>query len=240
MKLDALFFGAHPDDVELSCGGTVIKLVKKRKKVGIIDLTQGELGTRGTVKSRSQETRKASGVMGIQFRGNMGMPDGNIEENSENRLRVIEAIRLHKPSVVFAPYPSDRHPDHIHTGNLIKESAYYSGLRKIVTKKNGRTQTAHRPRKVLYYMQAYIFQPSFIIDISAEFMKKMEAIRCYTSQFYNPNSREPRTFISEKEFMDYLEARAKFYGFQIGVNYGEPYFSERDVEMTISNLFDSP
>jgi bacillithiol biosynthesis deacetylase BshB1 len=238
MKLDVLFFSAHPDDVELSCGGTVIKLVKKGKKVGIIDLTRGELGTRGTMETREREVRRASKVMGIHVRENMKFADGNIEESVENRLKTIKIIRHYKPEIIFCPYYRDRHPDHMHASNLVKEAAFYSGLHKIKTERDGRQQEAYRPGKRIYYMQTYIFEPSFIIDISDEFKKKMAAIRCYSSQFYNPRSKEPKTFISDKKFLKFIEARAKSHGFQIGVNYAEPYFSEEKIKLNIHSLFD--
>lgn len=236
MKLDVLFFAAHPDDIELSCGGTVIKFVKSNKRAGIIDLTRGELGTRGTAKIRHSEVEKASKVMGIEVRENMHLPDGNIEINLKNKTDVIKIIRHYKPEIIFLPYPDDRHPDHINSSNLIKDAAFYSGLQKIETKKGGKIQKPHRPKKNIYFMQSYTFEPSFIIDISDEFNKKMEAIRCYSSQFYNPNSKEPNTFISDKNFIEHLEARAKFYGFQIGAKYGEPFYMKEKVKMDILSL----
>ncbi|MGH2575774.1 MAG: bacillithiol biosynthesis deacetylase BshB1 [Ignavibacteria bacterium] len=237
MKLDALFFSAHPDDIELSCGGTVVKLVKMGKKIGVIDLTQGELGTRGSKEIRQKELKNASKIMGIQARENLNLKDGNIEENFKNKLKVISIIRHYKPEIVFLPYYKDRHPDHIHASNLVKESSFYSGLRKINTKRSKQSQAAYRPKKCIFYMQTYTFEPSFIIDITAEFETKMKAVKCYSSQFYNPRSKEPATFISEKKFLEYLEARARFYGFQIGTKYGEPYFVEEKLKLNSENLF---
>jgi N-acetylglucosamine malate deacetylase 1 len=237
MKLDALFFAAHPDDVELSCGGTVIKLVKMGKKVGIVDLTKGELGTRGSAEIREREVRKANKVMGIQIRENLRLADGNIEENSENTLKIMKIIRQYAPKIVFHPYQRDRHPDHTHASNLVREAAFYSGLHKIKTEKEGKPQEPHRPQKQFSYMQSYPFEPSFVIDISEEFRKKMETIKCYSSQFYNPKSKEPSTFISGKNFLQFIEARAKSYGFQIGTNYGEPYYSDEKINLTVQNLF---
>jgi bacillithiol biosynthesis deacetylase BshB1 len=234
MKLDALFFAAHPDDAELSSGGTIINLVKSGKKTGIIDLTLGELGTRGNVELRQAESQKAAKILGITLRKNLEIPDGNIENNGENRLRVITAIRTYKPEIIFFPHYHDRHPDHLNTHKLVKEAAFYSGLQKIITP----GLPPHRPKRNFYYMQTYTFEPNLIIDISETFAAKMKAIACYSSQFYNPKSKEPRTFISDKKFIDYIETRAKFYGFQIGAEYGEPFYTEEKLKTYTDNLFD--
>jgi len=232
-----MFFGAHPDDVELSCGGTVIKLVNSGKKVGIIDLTKGELGTRGSSLIRENETKKASRILKISVRKNLQIQDGNILNSEENRIKIIEIIREYTPTIIFLPHYHDRHPDHQNANYLIKDGAFFSGLNKILTKSGDKKQQAFRPVKNYYFMQSYTFEPSFIIDISEEFGNKMKAVKCYSSQFYNPKSNEPATFISDKKFIEYLEARAAFYGFQIGVKYGEPYFSEEKIKFNINNLF---
>jgi bacillithiol biosynthesis deacetylase BshB1 len=237
MKLDALFFAAHPDDVELSCGGTVIALVESGKKVGIVDLTGGELGTRGSAKIRQEETRKATNILRVQVRMNLKIADGNIGITNRNKLKIISTIRKFQPKVVFAPYRQDRHPDHFHASQLVEESAFYSGLQKIKSLDNGKMQRAFRPEKIIFYMQTYTFPPSFIIDISKQFKKKMEAIRCYSSQFYDPESNEPETFISDKKFLEYIESRARFYGFAIGKKYGEPFYVETALEVFPENLF---
>jgi N-acetylglucosamine malate deacetylase 1 len=236
IKLDALFFASHPDDVELSCGGTVLKLEKSGKKTGITDLTKGELSTRGNIQLRAEEAKKAGKILGIKIRENLNLHDGDITNTNANRLKVIKIIRKYKPSVVFIPYPSDRHPDHIHTSILVRESAFYSGLAKIKTTLVGKKQKQHRPAKLVYYMQTYTFEPSFIVDITNEFRKKMEAVKCYNSQFYNKQSKEPETFISDKKFLEYLEARAAFYGFQIGVKYGEPFYTEEKLNVNPLDL----
>jgi len=235
MKLDALFIGSHPDDIELTCGGTVCKLVKKRKKTGIIDLTRGELSTRGNLVKRKKETEKASKVLGIKVRKNLGLKDGNIINNSENRKKLIKLIREFQPEIVFAPYPSDRHPDHINASNLIREAVFYSGLRKIVTGK----LNAYRPKKVFYYRHAYDIPISFIMDVSDSFDKKLEAIKCYDSQFYNPkySKKEPETYISSKRFLDDIITRAKFFGFKIGAEFGEPFFCFEEMKMDGEMLF---
>jgi bacillithiol biosynthesis deacetylase BshB1 len=239
MKLDALFFAAHPDDVELSCGGTAAKLVKTGRKVGIIDLTMGELGTRGTIEIRRKESNNAGKILNVLIRENLEIRDGNIENNEVNRLKIITTIRKYQPVIIFIPYHNDRHPDHQNANKLIRESAFYSGLQKIKTTLNGKNQPAFRPARNYYFMQTYTFEPSFIVDITNEFETKMKAIKCYSSQFYNPKSKEPETFISDKKFIEFLEARAKHYGFLIGVKYGEPYFMEDKLKLDINNLFES-
>jgi bacillithiol biosynthesis deacetylase BshB1 len=238
MNLDALFFAAHPDDIELSCGGTLAKLVKIGKKVGIIDLTQGELGTRGSKNLRLTEAQKAGRTLGVLVRENLKFKDGNIVNSYANRLKVITVLRKYRPEIIFVPYFNDRHPDHIHASLLVKESAFYSGLMKITTRISSKSQNHFRPKKIIFYMQTYTFNPTFIIDISEEFGLKMKAIRCYSSQFYNPINKEPQTFISDKKFIEYIESRASFYGFQIGVKYGEPYFIEGNIKLSPENLFD--
>jgi bacillithiol biosynthesis deacetylase BshB1 len=242
MKLDALFFGTHPDDIEITCGGTVIKLVKAKKKVGIVDLTLGELSTRGNVKSRQQEARASDKILGVKFRENLKLKDGSIENSYENRLKIIKIIRKYTPHLVFLPYQKDRHPDHINASVMIREAAFFSGLAKIKTKKYGAAQSAsggpYRPKKLIYYMHAYQFEPSFIIDITGEFNSKMEALKCYKSQFHDPsNKKEPETFISDKKFWEFIEARARFYGFQIGVRYGEPFFTEEKLNLSTEAFF---
>jgi bacillithiol biosynthesis deacetylase BshB1 len=231
MILDVIFFGAHPDDTELSCGGTIIKLVESGKKTGIIDLTRGELSTRGTKITRATETKNACKVLGVKNRENLGLKDAGIENTFTNRLKVIKQIRKYKPAIIFLPYPSDRHPDHIHTSELVKESAFYSGLAKLKTRYKRKLQAHHRPSKMIYYMQTYTFEPSFIVDITEQFDRKMKAVKCYHSQFYNKSIKGPDTFISDKKFIEYIEARAAFYGFQIGVKYGEPFYMEEKLKI---------
>jgi len=237
VKLDALFFAAHPDDAELCCGGTIAKLSNNGRKTGIVDLTLGELGTRGSVKLRAKEASAAGKLLGISVRENLEFKDGNIENTYANRLKVISIIRHYKPDIVFIPYHEDRHPDHTNTNKLIKEAVFFSGLEKIQTKRNAALQKAYRPQKNIYYMQTYTFKPSFIIDITEEYPLKKKVMQCYGSQFYNPKNKGTETFISNKNFSDFTEARAIFYGFQIGVKYGEPFFTELPVNLAMSNLF---
>ena len=236
MKLDVLVFAAHPDDAELSMGGTIAKLTHHKHKVGIIDLTRGELGTRGTAETRQKEAFKASIVLKTEVRENLDIPDGNIQRSKENMLKIVKEIRKYKPKIIFAPYFNDRHPDHIHASQLVKEAMFASGLPKVVIKDKGVSLAAYRPEKLFYYMQTYTFKPTFIIDISKYFKTKMDAVKAYSTQFYDPKSSEPETFISNPDFLNYIESRAKFYGFQIRKNYGEPFFCEEDIELDLSNF----
>jgi N-acetylglucosamine malate deacetylase 1 len=237
LKLDALFLAAHPDDVELSCGGTVIKLSLSGKRTGIVDLTQGELSTRGNLKTRRIETNNASKILKVAKRINLAIPDGNIENNPSNRTKIIKIIREFRPEIIFLPHFYDRHPDHFHAHELIKEAAFYAGLNKIKTSLNGKQQAAYRAKKNFYFMQTYEFEPSFIVDISSTFKTKMQAVSCYKSQFYNPSSKEPGTFISDPRFIKFLESRAQTYGFKAGVEYGEPYFTEEKINLSALDLF---
>lgn len=235
-ELDAVFFAAHPDDAELCCGGTIAALVNAGKKTGIIDLTGGELGTRGSVNQRKREAKKASGILGITLRENLAIPDGNIANNPANRLKIIKVIRKYRPRVLFFPHHYDRHPDHYNTHYLIKDAAFYSGLPKIKTP----GEKAYRARRNIYYMQSYAFEPNIIFDISDTFKTKMKAIKCFSTQFHTgsiKSSKSPETFISSKAFMDYIEARSEFYGFQIGTAYGEAFFTEEKIKLNSDTLF---
>lgn len=237
MFLDVLVFGAHPDDAELSMGGTIAKLVKSGKKVGIIDLTMGELGTRGAPEIRQRESFEASNVLKIALRENLRMEDGNIQCDKLSVLKCVTAIRKYKPIIIFAPYYNDRHPDHVNAGKLLKKAFFYSGLPKILTVDQGMEQQAYRPKKLYYYFQTYETIPSFIVDISQEMETKMSAIKRYSSQFYNPKSKEPETFISRENFLKYIEARSQYYGFKIGKDYGEPFYCEEFIEYYFENDF---
>lgn len=236
MYVDALVFAAHPDDAELAMGGTISKLVKNNLNVGIIDLTRGELGTRGNAEIRKEEANKAAAVMGISIRENLQIPDGGVEVTEVNERKIVIALRKYCPKFIFAPYFNDRHPDHVNTSVLVKRSMFTSGLSKFKTAENGRSQNPSRPLKLYYYMQTYTFEPSFIVDISDMFDIKMQAVQSYSTQFYNPKSNEPATFISSPGFISNIEARAKFYGFQIGKSYGEPFYSEEKVELDLVGL----
>jgi len=229
-----LFIGAHPDDIELNCGGTVIKLIESGKKVGIADLTLAELSTLGDINLRKKETDAASKMLGISVRENLKIEDGNIEINKTNKEKIIKVIRKYKPELVFAPYPLDRHPDHINAGNLIREAFFYSGLEKIKIKNS----ESYRPKKLIFYRNAYEMPVSFIFDISSVHDKKIEVLKCYESQFYNPISKVSKTLISSKLFEYEIEARARHFGFKIGVEFGEPYFSYDSVKINEKNLFE--
>ncbi len=232
MELDILVFASHPDDAELAMGGTIAKFVKNGKKVGIIDLTAGEMGTRGSVETRQKEAAESSKILGINARENLGLPDGKLKLNDEFVEAVITQIRRFKPTVIFAPYFNDRHPDHVGTSRIVKEAFFFSGLSKIVTEFGGEPQHPFRPYKIFYYMQYYEFEPSFIFDISETFEIKMKSMQAYGTQFFNEKKKleEPETFISQLNFIKFIEARARYFGFKIGKDYGEPFYSEEEIE----------
>ncbi|NWG27504.1 MAG: bacillithiol biosynthesis deacetylase BshB1 [Ignavibacteriaceae bacterium] len=236
MNLDVLVFAAHPDDAELSMGGTIARFTSQGLKVGVVDLTKAELSTRGNIITRAKETVAASKVLNLKVRENLGIKDGGISLSHDSIKKVVQTIRKYKPSIVFAPYFNDRHPDHIDVSQLIKRSVFSSGLEKFKTSLSGKPQIAYRPKKIFYYMQTYLFQPSFIVDISEFFETKMKSCKAFKSQFHNPSLKREDTFISKPEFLDYVEARAKFYGFQIRKKYGEPFYCEENIEYDFSDL----
>ena len=217
-------------------GGTIANLTSKGLKVGIIDFTEGEMSTRGTPANRQAEAFKAAIILNVTLRENLHIPDGNIQRTKENVDKVISKIRKHKPKIIFAPYFNDRHPDHIDTGKIVKIAMFKSGLTKAVTKYRGREQKAYRPQKIFYYMQTYTFQPTFIVDVSNHFDAKMKSVKTYKSQFYDAKNKEPETFISSTKFMDYITSRAKFYGFQIGKEFGEPFYCEENIELDLEGF----
>jgi bacillithiol biosynthesis deacetylase BshB1 len=223
--------GAHPDDVELSCGGTIIKLVKQGRKVGIVDLTQGELGTRGSKEIRAKEAARAAAIMGVHVRENLRIPDGNIEPTIGNRL-----IRAYRPELILFPYNVDRHPDHERAHTLCREAWFAAGLEKVPTQVKGRRQDPFRPRAYYNFMQWFEFPPSFIVDISPEYDQRVEAMHAYRSQFYDPaNTKERDTVLTSPEFLDMVRTRLEYYGDRIGVRYGEPFFSP--AALRIDDLF---
>ena len=225
MKLDLLAIAAHPDDIELTCGGTLIKLVKQGRKVGVLDLTRGELGTRGNEQIREAEAAEATRILGIHVRENLALRDGNIEVNQATRLQVIQIIRKYKPELLLIPHWLERHPDHEHAHTLSREAWFYSGLQKIKTVFEGVQQEPFRPRSYYHFMQTYEFVPSFVVDITDEYEQRMEALRAYRSQFYDPQSEERETFLSTPEFMEMLRTRFEYFGDRIGRKYGEPFYS---------------
>jgi bacillithiol biosynthesis deacetylase BshB1 len=236
MNLDVLVFAAHPDDAELGMGGTIAKCTKSNIRVGIIDITQGEMGTRGNSDVRREEALKAAEILNTSIRENLTIPDGDIQLTDVNVKSIVKLIRKHRPKVIFAPYFNDRHPDHVSASNLIKKAFFVSGLKKYETSEQGKEQGAYRPGKLFYYMQTYTFNPSFIIDISNSFEEKMKSVKAFATQFHDPNNSEPDTFISQPQFIEYVEARAKHYGFQIGKKYGEPFYCDEDIELDISQI----
>jgi bacillithiol biosynthesis deacetylase BshB1 len=219
--VDILAFGAHADDVELSCGGTVAKAVKQGQKVGIVDLTHAEMGTRGSPEIRLRESKVAARVLKAQFRRRLNFGDGALRTGRDEELELIRLIREVRPAIVIAPYTDDRHPDHSRAGRLITEACFYAGLARIET-----GQAAHRPQAVVYHLLTYAPHPSFVVDISSTFGTKMKAIRSYASQFYNPKSKEKQTILSQKTFLDRIEARARYFGSMIGAEYGEPFWTK--------------
>lgn len=238
MKVDILAFGAHPDDVELSCSGTLIKSIKSGKSVGLIDLTRGELGSRGTAEIRDIEGQNSAKIMGASFRKALTFADGFFETNEESLLKIIQIIRTHQPEIVLANTPSDRHPDHARGSELVKRASFLTGLSKIQTiGDNGEIQLPHRPKSVFFYIQDRHLHPHFVVDISDEFQQKVECIKAFKSQFYDPNSKEPETPISSEEFWNFIEGRAREFGRPIAVKYAEGFISERGL-IGVDQLFD--
>lgn len=229
VTVDILAFGVHPDDVELSASGTLLKHISQGKTVGLIDLTEGELGTRGTVETRYEEAQKAKEILGVAVRENLKMADGFFTIDQPHFLKVIEKIRQYRPKIVFANAMSDRHPDHGRAGKLVAEACFLSGLRKIETFVNGVKQEAHRPKAIYHYIQDYSLHPDLVVDVTPFLDKKIESIKAYSTQFYNPDSNEPSTPISGEEFFDFLKGRMLQNGRYIGVNYAEGFTVSRPI-----------
>jgi len=237
IKLDLLAFGAHPDDVELGCGGTIAKEIFFGKKVGIIDLTQGELGTRGSVEKRHQEATKAAEILGVSVRENLKFRDGFFVNDQKHQIEIIRLIRKYKPEIVICNAIDDRHIDHAKGSKLVSDACFLSGLRMIKTEINGENQQAHRPKVVYHYIQWKNIEPDFVVDISDFMNKKLQAVFAYDSQFFKPNSEEPVTPIATKNFQESIEYRAKDLGRLIDVNYAEGFTVERLVAVKkISDL----
>jgi N-acetylglucosamine malate deacetylase 1 len=227
MKLDIVAFGAHPDDVELGCSGTLAKEISLGKKVGIIDLTRGELGTRGSVEIRNNESEKASKILGVSVRENLDMRDGFFVNDEAHQMKVIQMIRKYQPEIVLCNAIDDRHIDHGKGSKLVSDACFLSGLRKIETSFNGENQTAWRPKVVYHYIQWKNLEPDFVVDISGFMEIKMQSILAYSSQFYDPNSKEPESPISSKNFLDSVKYRAQDLGRIIGSEFAEGFTVER-------------
>ena len=227
VKLDILAFGAHPDDVELGCGGTLAKEISNGKKVGIIDLTAGELGTRGSAEIRTLEANKASKILGLKTRENLNFKDGFFKNNENHQIKVIQVIRKYQPEIILCNALDDRHIDHPKASKLVSDSSFLSGLVKIDTSLNGEKQQPWRPKSVYHYIQWKNLSPDFVVDVSGFMEKKISAINAYKSQFYNPESNEPETLISKKNFIDNVINRSSDLGRLIGVDYAEGFNTQR-------------
>jgi bacillithiol biosynthesis deacetylase BshB1 len=236
IKLDILVFAAHPDDAELGCSGTIASHISKGKKVGIVDLTQGEMGTRGTPEIRLQESADASKILNLSARENLGFKDIYFQDDESHQLKMIEMIRKYQPEIVLANAITDRHPDHGKGLSLASHACFMSGLRKIETKHNGEDQAPWRPKSVYHYIQNNYIEPDFVVDITPFWETKIESILAFKSQFYDPSSQEPKSFISDPDFLPFIEARAREYGHKILVKYGEGFTVER--MPGVNDLFD--
>jgi len=224
VPVDVLAFGPHPDDVELGCGGTLASLAGRGRGVGIVDLTRGEMATRGTPETRSAEAAEAARLLGARFRVNLDLGDGDLRTDRAAQLLVVEAVRRARPRLVLAPWTEDRHPDHERAGRLVAEAAWYAGLAKLET-----GLPAHRPDQVVFYAAYALLAPTFLVDVTATFETKRAALRAYRSQFHDPSapsSGEPETYVSSKSFWDGVEARACAYGRIANVAYAEGFFSK--------------
>lgn len=227
MKVDILAIGAHPDDVELGCGGTIAKLISEGKTVAIIDLTRGELGTRGTDETRKEEADNAAKILGIYARENLEMKDGFLENSEDYQMRIVKMIRKYQPEIVIANAIDDRHPDHAKGAKLASDACFLSGLIKIETEIDGRNQDIWRPKHIFHYIQWKEIEPDFVIDISNFIDKKIAACLAYKTQFYDPNSTEPMTPIATKDFLESLTYRAQNLGRLSGCDYAEGFTSEK-------------
>ncbi len=236
MKLDILAIGVHPDDVELSCSGTILKHIALGKKCGIVDLTSGELGTRGSGELRLVEAANAAKILGVSVRDNLGMADGFFKNDKEHQLEIIKKIREYQPEIILCNAISDRHPDHGRASALVSEACFYSGLMRVETQLNSVNQKAWRPKAVYQYIQDRQLKPDFVVDITAFVEKKMEAIQAFKSQFYNPDSTEPESPISMKNFFDVVKGKMSVLGRDAGFEYAEGFTVERTIG--VGNLFE--
>jgi bacillithiol biosynthesis deacetylase BshB1 len=237
MKVDILVFAAHPDDAELSCSGTIARHEADGKKVGLIDLTRGELGTRGNPEIRSAEASRSRDILRLTLRENLEMPDGFFNLSKENILSIARKVREYQPEIVLANAIHDRHPDHGRAAQLVEEACFYSGLMKIPIKgADGKPLEAWRPKALYHYIQSNYIEPDFIVDISGFWEMKKKSIMAFDSQFFDPESDEPETFISNPAFLDFIESRGKMWGHMIGTRHGEGFTVNRKIG--IKDLFD--
>jgi bacillithiol biosynthesis deacetylase BshB1 len=222
VPVDVLAISAHADDVELCCAGTLVALAARGKTFGIVDLTRGEMATRGTPETRRKEAERSAQILGAAFRETLDFGDGGLSKSRENELALIDLLRRERPRLILTSYPDDRHPDHRRTGELVTDAAFYAGLRKIET-----AHPAHRPQQTLYFSTAYVHTPTLVVDVTQSMPRRMEAVRSYESQFHHPASKEPETILSQKSFLAAIEARARYFGFLISVEFGEGFVSKR-------------
>jgi N-acetylglucosamine malate deacetylase 1 len=236
-KLHLLAFAAHPDDSELSCSGTLYTHAQKGFKVGVADLTQGELGSRGTIETRQIEAANASKILGLHARANLGLRDGFFQNSEAEQIKLIEVLRHFQPEIVLINAPTDRHPDHGKGAIIAKDACFLSGLRKIETSYNGQIQAPWRPKRVFHYIQDKFLEPDFVVDISSSFEVKMQAIKAFETQFFNEQVDGPQTYISSASFLDVIEARAREMGRRIGCQYGEGFINTGQT-IGLNSLFD--
>lgn len=236
MKLDILVFAAHPDDAELACSGTIAASIAQGKKVGIVDFTKGEMGTRGTPELRLQEAAEAAQILQLSARENLGFEDILFLDDFAHQVEIVKMIRKYQPEIVLANAIADRHPDHGKGGEVTSKACFMSGLRKIMTELDGNLQEPWRPKYVYHYIQNNYIQPDFVVDISSFWNIKLASIKAFKSQFFDPNSKEPQSFISSENFLDFIEARAREFGHSINVKYGEGFTKER--MLGVQDLYD--
>ncbi len=236
MTVDVLAIAAHPDDIEMTCAGTILSLGAQGKTIAGVDLTRGELGTRGTPEIRAQEAAEGARLMNLMARENMGFRDAFFRNDEQHQLALIAVIRQFRPEIVLTNTPDDRHPDHGRASELVVDACFYAGLRQIKTvSKDGKPQEAHRPKFVYHFIQDRSLKPDFIVDVTPYWNQKLAAIKAYKSQFFNPESNEPQSYISGEPFMKFLESRTREHGHMIGVEFGEGFISRR--MLGIQNLF---
>ncbi|MAK07572.1 MAG: bacillithiol biosynthesis deacetylase BshB1 [Cytophagales bacterium] len=237
MNVDILVIMAHPDDAELCCSGTILASINQGLTVGLVDLTRGELGTRGDEQIRLLESKNSSDLLELKFRDNLGFRDGFISDAENYINEIIKKIRKYSPKIIITNSKKDRHPDHENTSKIVKKACFLSGLVKYKTKLNNKNQQPHRPKLILYSIQNDYIEPDIIIDVSNFFSKKMESVKCFKSQFYDPESSEPNSFISSLEFLDFVESRSIEMGHKIGTKHGEGFTLDNPVSInSLSNI----